>query len=111
MWDFELGQQVVCIDDEGFSFRSNEKCPIKDGIYTIRDLMVDDEGELILRLFEIVNQPMLYDNEFTECWFIASRFRPVRKTDISVFKALLNKIPTEREIEDVNHIFKVKEDV
>lgn len=74
----------------------NETDPVFGKIYTIRDLGIDELYGPTLRLVEIVNPIQEYRtaagiiiNE--EVWFVCSNFRPVeeRKTDISIFKKLI----------------------
>jgi hypothetical protein len=90
MWDYEVGMQVVCINDEGFiNLSRGEVVPKVGNIYTIRWLEVYD-NELCCRLHEIVNPEMQYGPEFCECMFIVPKhFRPVKKTDISDLEKLL----------------------
>ena len=97
MWEFELEAQVVCVNDE-FRFNAGEKTPVLGGIYTIREMMSED-GDLCIRLYEIINPEMYYGGDVTECWFLSHHFRPVKKTDISDLEAILKKIPTPEEIE------------
>jgi len=94
MTDFHVGQRVVCVDDEGFkrpAFYGCEIFPVKDNIYTIRQIAPSPEGEAGFHLFEIVNKPRAYLIGCVEPYFLARRFRPLqeRKTDISIFENLL----------------------
>lgn len=72
--------------------------PVKGPVYTVREIDPDTSGGFVcIRLVEIVNGPHIGDG--MEPSFDASLFRPVveRKTDISVFRAMLNasKQPVE----------------
>lgn len=98
-WDFEENMQVVCIDDKHWTFTFGEITPVENRVYTIRALIIDDEGVLCMRLVEIRNDKMHYGDDYMECMFIADRFRPCKKTDISDLTAILNKVPTEYDIE------------
>jgi hypothetical protein len=90
---FHIGQKVVCIAGfkrHGFGL---ETFPVKDGVYTIRDLCRCGDT-LGLRLEEIINQPMPYAEGRLEAVFGAQFFRPLieRKTDISCFTRILDKV-------------------
>lgn len=87
---FEIGQQVLCIKEGGWEgsftdeiLRSNN-VPLKGYIYTIASIeyfrFPKKGGEVFLNLVEIKS---------LHCWD-ALRFRPIKKTDISVFEKLLN---------------------
>lgn len=88
---FHVGQKVVCVDTSGLpSFLSKL---IKGKIYTVRGFVLGicrdwSVGEGIT-LMEMKNPPTPSGQENG---FDPSRFRPIddRKTDISVFTALLN---------------------
>ena len=86
---FAIGQKIVCVRDDwksaflGVSVReTGERCPVKDGIYTVVGhawlLLADLPGVMIA---EVNN----------DCIWAEQNFRPIepRKTDISVFKELL----------------------
>ena len=94
MSNFHVGQKVVCIDDDGLHLRPDEDGPCKGQVYTIRGFNEQVGG---LLLIEVINFPQLYREGYGELSFRPSRFRPVveRKTDISLFKAILDK-PTVR---------------
>lgn len=94
---FDVGQKVVLARPFGYSslYRAEEDgvtLPVKGVVYTIREF--DDQRsagfELALRVNEITNVPH-YSNGL-EPSFVVSLFEPVveRKTDISIFKAMLN---------------------
>lgn len=105
--DWRVGMRVVCVDDQPSDGRG-EVYPVESQVYTIRALSLTDDGQVKIRLVEIVNAPMAYRQGFHECWFRARRFRPVqaRKTDISIFTALLNPSQRDREyieLEDLEH--------
>lgn len=90
MSNFRVGQKVVCINDVPDPGRRFTDCiPPKRGmVYTVRDYVPSHYGNwTAIRLVEVVRRP---DN----MGFRASRFRPLveRKTDISIFTAVLNKL-------------------
>lgn len=88
---FSIGQQVVCIEDKYWRAHCGETTPVKGRIYTIREIEVHKEG-VGLRFEEIVNAPFQYSDGLKECAFWRHAFRPVRKTDISIFTAMLTPV-------------------
>lgn len=92
MSNFRVGQKVVCVsDDWNADFYEGEHRPIKGNVYTIREISNGRKIPVVLRFEELVN-PKLYCGGTSECRYNANKFRPVaeRKTDISIFKAMLN---------------------
>lgn len=94
---FHVGQKVVCVDDKNWRARFfMEKLPIQGEVYTIRGFFEALDG-LRIWLEEIKNEKHHYaDHGFMESPFLLRRFRPVHKTDISIFTAMLNPI-TKKE--------------
>ena len=100
---FHIGQRVVCIHDIGCA-QGNEfpNIPIKGSIYTVRGFVSPDVGNERtpgMLLEEVVNAPWEYNEGVFEPSFHPYHFRPVvqRKTDISVFKRMLDNVRTEDE--------------
>lgn len=100
MSNFRVGQKVVCVDDA----ESGEQYPgvivfsgldgLRNGVvYTIRSVFIDPFfNEPVVRLEEIYRRPLAsYKGKQYEGGFAPRRFRPVaeRKTDIAIFKAML----------------------
>ena len=102
MSNFHVGQKVVLIDDTTHSHgidRSISRTvgadvPKKGEVYTVRFIAIEtDTGRELLLLNEINNAAASRRLGYAkELGFAASRFRPVveRKTDISIFRAMLN---------------------
>ncbi len=102
---FFIGQKVVCIDDV---FRDPDwkqfTVPIKNQIYTIRDIYIGyfkDETTVAIHLQEIIN-PFVPSYAVWGCpngevGFYWKRFRPLRETNIKVFKEILAKCSKELE--------------
>jgi hypothetical protein len=100
-----MGQKVVFVDDTGIDNpeivgnRYRFIFPAKGSVYTIRNITVSDfTGDAVLLLKEIDNRGTADATGWMkEPGIEACRFRPVieRKTDISIFTAMLNK-PTVR---------------
>ena len=88
---FRVGQKVVCVDDElePGCIRWGGVAPVKGQVYTVSGFGKALRGdELCLRLFELS----------TPAWcYLAHRFRPIveRKTDISIFTAMLDRVPAD----------------
>jgi hypothetical protein len=102
MTKFHVGQKVVLARDFGYMSMSRATddgvtIPVRGTIYTIREFddQRSDGFSLALRLNEIRNAPH-YTNGL-EPSFCVSLFEPVieRKTDISVFTALLTSQPEQ----------------
>lgn len=85
---FHIGQQVVCIMDNWADLDPDEVCPVKGQVYTIREIIPYTDG-IHFRFEEIVNKPLHYKEGLLECHFSFYAFRPVRKTNIDVFTAML----------------------
>jgi hypothetical protein len=100
-----IGQHVVCVDDRFvgengvFDPTFTERCPnlpVKGRIYTVRGFVVPCAGcprTPGILLEEIINPPCAYIEGTFEPSFFPLHFRPLtdRKTDISVFMAMLNE--------------------
>lgn len=96
---FHVGQLVVCINTDWDTNRSDYgkmTYPEKGMIYTIRDIKSFASGTG-MRLEEIINKPLQYKAGLAEPSFLIERFRPLKKTSIDCFTALLNPTP---ELED-----------
>ena len=99
--NFRIGQKVVCVDDapeEGRAWKGGES-PTEGSVYTIRSIHFDN-GVQILGFEEIERSD--YSKQFWKdqnLGYLARRFRPVveRKTDISIFRALLT--PSKEKVE------------
>ena len=96
---FRVGQKVVCVDDD---FINKNLCaeippnlPCLNTVYTVREI-INDWGREFLRLCEITNA--VAAGIGVEPAFSIKRFRPVveRKTDISIFTAMLN--PSKQKV-------------
>lgn len=101
--NFHVGQKVVCVDGKFHPDFCDVPClPVEGAVYTIRaiELMTAVTGERspIIKLVEIVNPVMEWEIGDEEFGFVPRRFRPLveRKTDISLFKAMLN--PSKEQV-------------
>jgi hypothetical protein len=86
---FRIGQQVECIDDLGFEYSNGEQLPVKGSVYSIREIDAEMGLETALRFEELKNKRGHYIDQSSECCFLAWRFRPVVRTDISIFTSML----------------------
>jgi hypothetical protein len=96
-YQFHIGQKVVYIYEGPRDLRYGERAPIKGQIYTIRGF--PDAEAMFLE--EIVNKPNVYTDNGKlitreKGWFRSS-FRPLIKTDISIFEAML--VPVNGKVE------------
>lgn len=91
MFDYSVGQQVVCVDDDWVDLTPGARTPVLGGIYTISYILplspIETERDLSFRLAEIYSINSWYH------W----HFRPVKKTDISEFLKLSNPTPTKKK--------------
>ncbi len=95
---FYSGQKVVCVDDSP-SVYGDESGLVKGDIYTVNKVMYSAEADRTC--LDIVEVPNDWDNSWY--WgFRPERFRPVteKKTDISVFKEIVTKVPQTKVTED-----------
>ena len=93
MNNFRVDQKVVCIDDDWgpapMGGGQVQHWPKKDDVYTVCTIAVQgSNSKVFIRLHQVVN-PKTDEHHEAEFW--AECFRPVveRKTDISVFRKLL----------------------
>ncbi len=100
MSNFRVGQKVVCVDDKWHDAHFlQHACPLELGrVYTIVDVIKSMKG--IYRGVIGGRKVLLAETENpygASIGFDQGRFRPTanRKTDISVFKAMLNPQKTE----------------
>lgn len=93
------GTQVVCIIEH---WEAGDPpiivCPKINQVYTVRDIRVTEEDEVKcgILLEEIKNPVMQWQIRACEPHFDIRGFRPVKKTDISMFKSMLE--PQELEL-------------
>jgi len=88
----DVGQQVVCVNDV-FSacpyWRAAVTAfPVLHGIYTIRHIR-EAHGLIGLCFHEIVSPHRDFAEGYVEPAFNSRNFRPVKRTDIEIFKKLL----------------------
>jgi hypothetical protein len=88
--NFQVGQKVVCVKN-GPWWGGNRDRLVLGAIYTIRRLIVADDGDLIFQIHEIQRSPKARQIWGDDVGYAAFRFRPVveRKTDISIFTKML----------------------
>lgn len=94
---FRVGQEVVCVDD------APRKSPVPSVNWTYYGPWVKRGAVYTIR--QILEDGCLYLNEVTRISFhgnpieppiAADRFRPIVKTDISIFTAMLAPSPKQR---------------
>lgn len=90
----DIGSKVVCISDNWDTTYRNivKHFPIKGNIYTVRGMEKSFE-EIGLIFEEFANEtknPFLFFKEYS---FDIKCFRPVKKTDISIFEEMLRSTP------------------
>ncbi|WP_421439968.1 hypothetical protein [Agrobacterium tumefaciens] len=113
-YNFTVGQKVLAVKKVSpterdirmveAAKRAGVIFPKPGEVYTIRDIFtaarIDGEVVVCVRLVEVINNPqMRFNTGFVgEIGFNASCFRPLieRKTDISIFKAMLT--PSKEQV-------------
>ena len=92
---FDIGQQIVCVDDnfEYTYWSSIIILPIKNMIYTIRGIIPPNKykKEATVVLEEIVNPIIVEAGNVEYSWYFW-HFRPVKKTNIDIFREILHPI-------------------
>jgi hypothetical protein len=79
---FQVGQMVVCVDDSPGKIGHGPCHLIKNNVYTIAGFYDTVQGPLGIAIEEV-------DPTGEKCLYDRRRFRPARKTDISVFQKFL----------------------
>lgn len=90
---FRVGQKVVCVDAGSRGRWDVGEAPITGRIYTIAEMFIDrEDNKLVLSFIELRRTEFACSVYGERLGYRASRFRPLvsRKTDISIFTAMLN---------------------
>lgn len=87
---FGVGDLVECVNDKWTSHHllPGVVLPVRGGIYTVRELDRDDQGQGIL-LCEIINPAFKFRDGLAEPAFSVHRFRPIRKPSIEIFRQIV----------------------
>lgn len=114
MCEFVIGQQVVCINDDPLAFShiykpeyieilqqlfGKEVLPIKRGmIYTISKINLIDVPYILLPHYTLEFEEIAprKSSIAKDGGYHSERFRPLKKTNIEVFRKMLN--PTEKDV-------------
>ena len=91
---FNVGDLVVCVDDEPSVARWVGD-PLHNGtIYTIRAFCgaIDAPHEPALLLEEVRNSAIRAGRRYEDIGYFASRFRPIRKHSIQIFTDIANGV-------------------
>lgn len=101
MATFYRDQKVVCVDARsGIGIWRSEEEPIEGQIYTVRRCFITELGNEVVWLNEIARCAAARYQWGDDVGYGVYRFRPLceRKTDISIFTAMLNN---QRALEPV----------
>lgn len=96
---FKPGDEVVCVDENpNPDFRGVVTYPVRGKRYTIRGIYPADQyGPDSVWLEELRNPIGDFIDGTMEPSFGAHRFRPVRKTSISIFTSMLTPTPSKEK--------------
>ncbi len=99
---FHVGQMVVCINGDFVDkcWRMVPHMPVKSRIYVLRGVVLGwyRPHGVYLVVEELINPAIKWsDGTTSEPHFLAARFRPVRTTDISIFRKMVEKLPESVE--------------
>jgi hypothetical protein len=98
---FRVGQKVVCVDDKPRPGANPRMDGLSKGqVYTVQRIGIDNFwAEPVLWLVEIRRELQPGFQRFGEVGYDPRRFRPVveKKTDISIFEAMLKRAPVKHE--------------
>jgi len=78
---FHVGQKVVCVDGHFKWLGDFETAPAKGAVYTIREIVSEGSGYLVL---EEIRNPPIYGGE--DAAFNAAKFRPVEYKSAQLFR-------------------------
>lgn len=102
---FQVGQHVVLVDDH-FDKRPGERTkwvrrgirfPEMNTVYTIRRVFISPRGSAALLLAEIRNPMVPTRAGLMEAYFVAARFRPLKKLRVEDFMQQRAPAPEKRE--------------
>lgn len=82
------GRKIVCVTNAWEHF-VQEATPEKGAVYTIRDVILSEHGIPHVRLEELRNPVLHYEDGSAECAYTIEGFKPL--TDIRVFEKMLKK--------------------
>jgi hypothetical protein len=95
---FYVGQKVACVISGGMIEGEPPPYAVEGCIYTVAEVFPDGQ-DTMLQFVELRFDGFEDDENIWHAGFLATAFRPIveRKTDISIFKAMLN--PKAAEID------------
>jgi hypothetical protein len=99
---FQIGQQVVCV--KGFipelmhpaCLKAHPRLPKDNEIFTIRDIQNLWGGKFLGLCFEEIISSTIGNNTWEQA-FSATHFKPIRKTDISIFESMLKSVKADQK--------------
>jgi hypothetical protein len=99
---FQIGQQVVCV--KGFDpiampkvfLEAHPRFPQDNEIFTIRDIQDLWNGQALGLCFEEIISSPVNGNTWEQA-FSATHFKPIRKTDISIFEGMLKSVKADQK--------------
>lgn len=96
---FAPGDLVVCVDGKfpaGSDCYYGDETFVREGaVYTVRETFLEYQGTHTLTVEEIVNKPREYSDGLVEFHFAASRFRPITRDRLEIFRSILRDAPVD----------------
>lgn len=98
---FEVGEEVVCINDCGYRLFPNEIGPKRGDRLTVRGYEFHPQtNQYGYSFFEIINPPNQHVDGYNECLFLAFRFRRIQPAEYkSAISEILEKYPINESSE------------
>jgi hypothetical protein len=99
---FQIGQQVVCV--KGYVpelmpkvfLEAHPRLPKDNEIFTIRDIQNFWDGKHLGLCFEEIISSAVVGNDWEQA-FSSKHFKPIRKTDISIFEGMLKSVKADQK--------------
>lgn len=96
---FSPGDLVVCVNGrfpaDSDLYYGDEIFVEEGAVYTVRETFLEYEGTHTLTVEEIINKPREYSDGLVEFHFASSRFRPITRDRLEIFRSILRDAPVD----------------
>lgn len=97
-WEPRVGMRVVCVDATARPGRRwADDAPSQGTIYTISDVFIDVDDDLVIGLLELPRSAVAHALFGGKAGYLPRRFRPLDERRIDIFRSVLTQAPTEKE--------------